>query len=80
MDQVDREFLRAEDIKPWVWLRYIDHIFFIWTEGENKPESFLQRLNTFNQNLKLTHKKSKTSVNFLHVVVRINGDKFQTDL
>ena len=52
--------------------------FFIWTEGENKLESFLQPLNTFH--LKFTHEKSKTSINFLEVAVRINGDKFETDL
>ena len=63
-----------------MWLRYIDDIFFIWTEGENKLESFLQRLNAFHLNLKFSHEKSKTSVNFLDVVVRINGDRFETDL
>ena len=62
-----------------MWLRYIDDIFFIWTEGENKLESFLRRLNTFHPNIKFTHEKSKTSINFLDVV-RINGDKFETDL
>ena len=64
MDKVEREFLEAEDTKPWVWLRYIDDIFFIWAEGENKLESFLQPLNTFHPNLKFTHEKSKTSINF----------------
>ena len=77
MEKVEREFLEAEDIKPWVWFRYIDDIFFIWTEGENKLESFLQCLNTFHPNLKLTKEKSKTSTN---VVVRINCDKFEADL
>ena len=47
MDKVEREFIEAEDLKPWVCLRYIDGIFFIWTKGENKLESFLQNLNTF---------------------------------
>ena len=65
MEKVEREFLEAEDIKPWVCLRYIDDIFFIWTEGENKLESFLQRLNTVHRNLKFTHEKSKTSIHFL---------------
>ena len=77
---MEREFLEAEDIKPRVWLRYIDDIFFIWTEGEHKLESFLQRLNTFHPNLKFTHKKSKTSINFLDVAVRINDDRFETEL
>ena len=80
MDKVEREFLEAEDIKPWMWLRYIDFIFFIWTEGKNKLKSVLQCLNTFHPNLKFTHNKSKTSVNFLDLVVRINSDKFETDL
>ena len=80
MDKVEIAFLEAEDIKPWVWLRYTDDIFFFWTEDENKLESFLQRLSTFHPNLKFTHEKSKTSLNFLDVVVRINGDKFEIDL
>ena len=45
MDKVEREFLNAEDIKPWVWLRYIDDIYFIWTESENMLDGFLLRLN-----------------------------------
>ena len=73
MDKVEREFLETEDIKPSVWLRYI------WTEGENKLESFLQRLNTFRPNLKFTHEKSKPSINFLNVTVMIDGDKSETD-
>ena len=77
MEKVEREFLEAEDIKPWVWFRYIDDIFFIWTEGENKLESFLQCLNTFHPNLKFTQEKSKTSAN---VVVRVNCDKFEADI
>ena len=80
MDKVETEFLEAEDIKPCVCLRHIDDIFFIWTKGENKLESFLQRLNTFHPNLKFTQEKSKKSINFLDVVVKISGDKFETDL
>ena len=52
MDKVEREFMEIEDIKPWLWLRYIDDIFFIWTEDEDKLESFLQHLNIFHRNLK----------------------------
>ena len=34
MDEVETEFLATEEYQPWVWLRYIDDIFFIWTESE----------------------------------------------
>ena len=63
MDKVEREFLEAEDIKQCVWLGYIDNIFFIWIEGKNKFENFLQCSNTLHSNLKFIQKKSKTSVN-----------------
>ena len=33
---IENDFLHSEIVKPWLWLRYIDNIFFIWTEGEYK--------------------------------------------
>ena len=29
MDKVENDFLESEAIKPWVWLRYIDDIYFL---------------------------------------------------
>ena len=78
MDKVEREFLEAENIKSLVWLRHMN-IFFIWAESKNKLEGFLQCLNTFYLNPKFMHKKSKI-VNFLDVVIRVNSDKFDTDI
>ena len=28
MNRVEKEFLESENIKPWVWMRYTDDIFF----------------------------------------------------
>ena len=64
MDKMEIEFLEAEDIKPWVWLTYINDIFIIWTESKNKLACFLKQLNIFHSNLKLMHVRSKTSVSF----------------
>ena len=47
MDKVENAFFESQDAKPWVWMRYIEDIFFIWTESEDKLEGFLQRLNVF---------------------------------
>ena len=80
MDKVESAFLELENTKPWVWMRHIDDIFFIWTESENELEGFLQRLNAFHPNLKFTHEKSKVSITFLDVTVSINGEEFETDL
>ena len=27
MDYIEREFLKSEQIQPWIWFRYIDDIF-----------------------------------------------------
>lgn len=53
--KVEKEFLEAEDKKPWVWLRCINNIYFIWTESENNFIGFLQRSNGFHPNIKFTH-------------------------
>ena len=54
MDRMETEFLEKERMKPWVWLRYIDDIFFVWTHGKNRLDEFLENLNSFYPNLKFT--------------------------
>ena len=80
MDRIENEFLDSETVKPWFWLRYIDDIFCIWTESQDKPEGFLNRLNNFHSNLKFTHETSKSSVKFLHLSVNIVDNKLEIDL
>ena len=58
---------------------YVDNIFFIWKNGEDKPEGFLNRSNNFYPNLKFTHEKFKSPVNFLDVSVSIVDSKPETD-
>ena len=41
MDKMETNFLNSEVVKPWVWMRYLDDIFFIWTEGEESLKQFL---------------------------------------
>ena len=80
MDKVESAFLESENTKPWVWMRYIDDIFFIWTESEDELDGFLQRLNAFHPNLKFTHDKSEVSINISDVTVSISGEVVETDL
>ena len=80
MDKVKSAFLKLDNAKPWVWMRYIDNIFFIWTESKDKLEGFLQSLNIFHPNLKFTNEISKVSINFLVATVSINSEQFETDL
>ena len=41
IDQVETDFLRAQENVSLVWFRYIDDVFFIWTHGENELNSFM---------------------------------------
>ena len=37
-DEVETSFLETQEMKPLVWLRYIDDVFFIWTHGQEKRD------------------------------------------
>ena len=37
MDKTETDFLKMQELQLFVWLRYIDNIFFIWTNGEINP-------------------------------------------
>jgi hypothetical protein len=80
MDMVETEFLKQQSVKPWIWLLYIDDVFFVWLEGEDKLLQFMSRLNEFHPNLKFTYEYSHNRVNFLDVVVENAGGKFITSL
>ena len=80
MDQVEIDFLRAQENVPFVWFRYIDDVFFIWTHGENELKSFIQKLNQFHCNLCFTYESSKTEIAFLDYKVNLFENRLTTDL
>ena len=80
IDHIETEFLKTQDIKIWFWKRFIDGIFFIWTESEESLEKLLEILNKLHPNLKFTYEKSKEKINFLDVVIKIKKGKIITDL
>ena len=80
MDKVEIDFLETQVVKPLVWLRYIDDIFFIWNESEEKLDEFLENLNNFHPNLKFISEKSKKSVNLLDVKVSLTEQHLETNL
>ena len=70
-------------LKPFVWWRYIDDIFMIWTEGEDNLKTFINYLNSIHPTIKFTHEYSNSSnqsLPFLDVQVHLNYNQIQTDL
>ena len=64
MDKVETEVLYKELLKVWVWLRYIDDIFFVWTLEKESLHKFLKHFNNFSE-------ISVQKVNFLDVTVKL---------
>ena len=52
------EFLKSQEIKPWLWRRFIKDIFFFWTDTEENLHKFLEDLNKFHPNIRFTYEKS----------------------
>ena len=77
---MENQFLKNKQIQPWIWFRYTDDTFFIWTASEKRLDDFLERLNNFHPNLKFTHERSREEINFLDVTVRVNHGEFITNL
>ena len=80
MDESEQDFLQTQDHQPFLWLRYIDDIFFIWTHGKKKLQNFLQKLNKFHPNIKFTHESSKENISFLDLNDKLSDGQLETDL
>ena len=80
MGYLENELLDKSPLKPLVWKRYIDDIFFLWTHGVNKLNDFLQQCNSFDPHIKFEQTFSPTTIPFLDVHVIIKEGKIETDL
>ena len=73
---------------PHTWLRFLDDIFVIWTEGSYKLKVFVDYLNnlhptikfTCSHSIKFTCSHSLTNIPFLDVMVSLKDGLIQTDL
>ena len=74
MDEMETSFLKTQQLQPFICLRYIDDIFYIWTHGEEQLNLFLKDLYEFHPNLKFTYQMSQNSFDFLDLHVSLRGD------
>ena len=80
MGDLEEKILESSPLKPLVWWRYIDDIFFLWEHGEESLKLFLDHLNQAHPSIKFTSDYSETSINFLDVKVSRKGSRLATDL
>ena len=67
--------VESSDLKPSIYLRYIDDIFGIWTHGPDYLDSFFEDINHFHPALKLSLERSdhtdNRKIRFLDTLIRI---------
>ena len=67
--------------QPYIWVRFIDDIFVIWTHGQEQLDIFIQYLNNCLPSIRFEEECSSTTVNFLDVTINLNPDgQIHTDL
>ena len=80
MDRLERRLIEKVEVKPRIWWRYIDDIFIVWTEGEEKLRSFIDYLNSTHETIKFTYKWSKHGIEFLDVKVLNQSGVLESDV
>ena len=71
--------LKAHAIKPCLWKRFIDDIFFLWANSVENLNKFLKDLNKFHPNHNFTDDKSEGKNNFLNVAIKLITGKIATN-
>ena len=74
LSKFERNMLNQYPTRPSIWCRYINDIFMIWNDSEDKLNDFLAYINTVNPAIQFTHVHSFKSVNFLDVLVTLTND------
>ena len=80
MAELEEEIIKESEYKPYLLLRYIGDIFFLWERGENKLKSYIDKINKMHPTIKFIAEWSKTSINFLDVIVSLIEGVIKTDL
>ena len=83
MGKFEQHAIENAPLKPFVWWRFIDDVFMIWTEGEEHLKDFIRYLNSIHASIQFTHEYSNSShqtLPFLDVQVHLSNNHIQTDL
>ena len=80
MGRLERQLIAQAEIKPHTWLRCIDDVFIIWTEGESSLRDFIDYLNSAHRTIKFISNCSYKEVEFLDVKVINESGNLETDV
>ena len=83
---VFNEYETATGIRHFLWLRYIDDVFFLWFNDEESLQKFIKFVRTYSKSKEIQSSLdydvfySPDTVKFLDCTVRIKNYEFETEL
>ena len=80
MSDLEEKILKDTELKPRIWWKYIDNIFFIRERVEDSLKQFIETLNSCHPTIKFTPEWSKEEKNFLDINVRLRKRQLKTHL
>ena len=78
MAKIEKGIISKSIIKPLVWKRYIDNVFFLWDTNEDNIKEFVTRANHYHDTIKFTAEISDSEIAFLDTKV-YKGERFNRD-
>ena len=66
---LEEDYIQTRQKKPFLWVRYIDDIFTIWTHSLEDFEDFFENLNLVNPKIHFTAKTNSQACDFLDLTV-----------
>jgi hypothetical protein len=77
-DRVWTELTADEPFLPFYSNRLLDDLFLLWSHGEEKLQRFYSNINRKHPTIKFDMKFSRSEINFLDTLVRIEGKRLLT--
>ena len=70
MGELETKIISNYHLEPFLWLRFIDDIFALWTHGSDELSKFLDYMNTYHDTIKFTMDSSSEKIVFLDTIVK----------
>eukprot|EP00061_Rhincodon_typus_P005975 g26130.t1 len=80
MHRFEQDFFAAQNLRPMLYTRYIDDIFFLWTHGKESLKQLHSHINKFHGTTRLTMDYSSESASFLDTHISIRDGHLSTSL
>ena len=80
MTVLEKRIFQNSEFKFFLWLRYFDEIFDIWTQRSQKIKELFSCINSLHPTIKFAIDFSATEINFLGVTVTKVGNKLEINL